>query len=226
VIGIWAGQQNLVSDLRQFVEAVTKRHRGRPLYIMGESMGGAVAVAALSDPTFPRPQGLILVAPALWGGDTMPLLYRGSLWLMAHTMPFDELTGKHLKIQASDNLPMLRRLQRDPLILKTSRVDSVYGLVDLMDAAHDRVPELSVPVLLLYGAKDEVIPKEPIESALKRFSHPVVYAYYPDGYHMLLRDIEGRRVMDDILSWMKSPAARLPSGMDVGYIQTTPMVND
>jgi len=36
--------------------------------------------------------------------------------------------------------------------------------------------------------------------------------FYPDGYHMLLRDLQGRVVIDDIAAWVLEPAGALPSG--------------
>jgi acylglycerol lipase len=181
---------------------------------MGESMGGAVTVAALVDPSFPEINGLILVAPALWGGETMNPLYRTMLWSMAHMMPFTEFTGRDLDVLASDNIPLLRKMGADPLIIKATRADAIYGLVSLMDDAYERVPQLHTHTLLLYGACDEVIPREPIATSITRFSVSPKFIYYPDGFHMLLRDTEGEMVMEDILSWLKDPDSKIPSGSD------------
>jgi alpha-beta hydrolase superfamily lysophospholipase len=212
--GIWAGEENLVNDLAYFVKAVSKRHPSAPVYILGESMGGAVAITALADPAFPKVKGVILVAPAVWGEDTMSPVYRATLWLAAHTIPSYEMTGSDLKILASNNIPMLRRMSRDPLIIKKTRVDAIYGIVNLMDSAYRDVPQVQVPVMLLYGAEDQVIPKDPIEQALGRFSAPVRYVHYPESYHMMLRDIQGDTVLADISSWIANPKAKLPSGVE------------
>ncbi len=206
--GIWANQANLIDDLKQAVRQARRRHPNVPLYILGESMGGAVAVVALTEPGFPEVDGLILVAPAVWGEETMSPLYRSVLWIGAHTLPAYTVTGEGLQIVASNNYPMLLRLSKDPLIIKETRLDAIYGLVHLMDAAYDRVPQLRTPTLLLYGGQDQVIPKAPIENALSRFSSPPTYRFYPDSYHMMLRDIQGRAVMRDILQWMKERASR------------------
>ncbi len=203
--GIWAGEENLTADLAQFVAQVKARHPRRPVFVLGESMGGAVAVSALAQPDFPEVQGVVLVAPALWGRDTMPLAFHASSWLLAHTLPFYKMTGEDLRIRASDNIPMLRALGRDPLIIKGTRADAIYGLVGLMGNASGKVPAVSVPVLLLYGAHDEVIPPEPVESARTRFTAPVTYIHYPEGYHMLLRDLQGEKVMGDIKGWIDHP---------------------
>lgn len=214
-VGIWPGEENMVGDLRQYIEVLKKCYPKAPIFILGESMGGAVAITALSDPTFPKVNGVILSAPAVWGAETMNPIYRSTLWMAAHTLPFRQVTGSDLKIIASNNYPMLRALSYDPLIIKSTRVDAVYGMVHLMDSAYDKIPEVRTPVMMLYGGMDQVIPPHAIKNALSRFSIPVEYVYYPDGYHMLLRDLQGERVMADILSWMKNPRKPLPSGYGI-----------
>lgn len=201
--GIWAGEENLTSDLAAGVKQLLRRYPRTPLYILGESMGGAVAIVSLADPKFPHVDGVILSAPAVWGAETMNPLYHSTLWLAAHTMPFYRLTGEDLRILASDNIPMLRALYKDPLVIKKTRIDAIYGVVWLMDSAYEKVPEVKTPVLLLYGAHDQVIPKHPIEAAHERFTAPVKFITYDEGYHMLLRDLQRERVMKDILGWIK-----------------------
>jgi alpha-beta hydrolase superfamily lysophospholipase len=73
-------------------------------------------------------------------------------------------------------------------------------------------------VLLLYGAKDEVIPEGPSlqlwrdlpEAARGRQRR----ALYEDGWHMLLRDLEAEVVLGDIAHWIADPRAPLPSGAE------------
>ena len=68
-------------------------------------------------------------------------------------MPGLTLTGRGLKIKPSDNIEMLRALARDPLVIKATRVDTIYGLVDLMDAALASAPRLDAPMFVMYGAQ-------------------------------------------------------------------------
>jgi acylglycerol lipase len=211
-LGIWGNEANFINDLRHFILQLSVIYPRSPVYILGESMGGAVAIASTADPAFPPVNGVILVAPAVWGSETMNPIFRGTLWLAAHTFPFRELTGSDLKIIASNNYPMLWKMSRDPLVQKKSRVDAVYGMVQLMDSAYEKIPDIKTPVLLMYGAKDQVIPSFAVMNALTRFHVPVTYAYYPQGYHMLLRDLQGEEVMADMLHWMKRPTQPLPSG--------------
>lgn len=214
--GIWAGEENLIRDLTYAVEAVRVEHPGVPIYLMGESMGAAVVVNAAS--TIKHVDGLILVAPAIWGGQTFATLYRIPLWIAAHTFPSHEVSGSNLELLPSDNLSLLRAMSRDELVLKTTRLDAIYGLVNLMDHAYHNIEKLTIPTLMLYGAKDEIVPKQPIVNQAAHMTVPHRFAYYPNGYHMLTRDIQRAVVLEDITAWIKS-AAPLPSGADEGALE-------
>ena len=209
--GIWAGQDNLARDVADMVTAVRARYPQTPLYLMGESMGGALAIVAVTRPGFPVIDGMILSAPAIWGGETMNPLFRMALWMGVHTVPAKKVTGEDLHILASDNIDMLRAFGGDPQVIKATRVDAIYGLVQLMDAGYNNVGKIRLPTLLLYGAHDMVIPPEPIRKAMRQGKGTIKAAYYPLGYHMLLRDLHGDVPVRDILSWIASPEAPLPS---------------
>ncbi|MCW2245615.1 alpha-beta hydrolase superfamily lysophospholipase [Azospirillum fermentarium] len=215
--GVWAGADTLVGDLRTATALVRARHPGVPLYLMGESMGGAVVLAALGRPGAPAVDGAILVAPAVWGRDTMGFFPRMALWLSYNLLPGMTVTApKELNIRPSDNIEMLRALSRDPLVIKGSRVDALHGLTDLMDEALASCGRITVPALVLYGAHEEVLPPEPVERAIETFrTHPKhTVGLYPDGYHMLLRDRKGAVVIDDIAAWVRHPGTALLSGAD------------
>lgn len=157
--GFWAGEEAMVQDLRTVARLVKQRHPRLPLYVMGESMGGAVAMIAFAGAGVPDAEGAILSAPAVWGWRAMNPLYKSALWIAAHTVPSFSPTGEGLGVQASDNIEMLRALGRDPLVIKETRVDTIYGLVGLMDKAYESGPLIRKPVLYLYGKKDELVPR-------------------------------------------------------------------
>ena len=218
--GRWHGTDRMTADAAGAVRLLAERHAPAPVYVLGLSMGGAVAMRmAAQYPELPA-AGLALVAPAVWGRNTMPAIQRGALWLSAHTIPWYPLTGEGLKILPSDNLEMLRRLARDPLVLKRFRVDQVWGLVNAMDAAVRAAPDLHLPTLFLYGRKDELIPLRPARRAMLMVPKGKRrVAFYPDGYHMLLRDLNGPTVVDDLAAWFRDPSAPLPSGADRGGME-------
>jgi alpha-beta hydrolase superfamily lysophospholipase len=197
--------------LRTLVPLVASVHPGKPIFLLGESMGGAVVLATMGAPKPPAVAGVILSAPAVWGRVTMNPLYRIALWLVPRIAPGEQLTGQGLKIQASDNIPMLIALGRDPLVIKGTRADSVSGLADLMDEGLAAAPRLRVPSLVLYGEKDEVVPKAPVERMVETLGGPHRVAVYSNGWHLLLRDLDREVVWQDILVWMMDRHAPLPS---------------
>ncbi len=216
--GMWPGTGALVEDLRTVSALVRRRHPGVPLYLLGASMGGAVIMIAVASEAAPEVDGVILSAPAVWGRATMPFYQRWALWLASHTVPWLKLTGRGLRIRASDNIEMLRALGRDPLVIKETRVDAMHGLTDLMDAALEAAARLNARALILYGENDEIIRRRPTEAMLGRLpagGRPRRrLALYEKGFHMLLRDLQGETVWTDIAAWIADGAAPLPSGAD------------
>ena len=224
--GFWPGRAALAADAATAAQVLRRLYPHVPLYLLGESMGGAVAVVAAtaeSGTPVPDVDGIILTAPAVWGRATMDLLPKLALWVAVRVAPGLTLTGRGLEKKPSDNIAMLRALSRDPLVIKETRVDTIYGLVGLMDAALASAPRLDAPLLLMYGAKDEIVPKAPIRLLVgglpPECRRQTRLAWYEDGYHMLLRDLEGPAVVADIASWVLAPDAPLPSGADRGAAQ-------
>lgn len=210
--GLWSGTAAYTGDLASFVKVLRKRHPGLPLYVLGDSMGGAVTIAAMTGNAPPDVNGVILVAPAVWGRDAMPWYQRWLLAVASHTVPWMELAGKSLNIVPSDNTPMLRALGRDPLVIKGTRIDTMHGLTDLMDEALLRAERLRLPTLIQYGKNDQIIPKEPVLKILKKMSGNTRPAFYEHGYHMLLRDLQGEQPLTDIATWIADRTALLPYG--------------
>jgi len=214
--GIWPGTDRLVADFVVAAALVRARHPGVPIYASGTSMGGGVVLAAMARPGAPKLDGIILEAPAVWSRSTMPIIYPPGMWLLAHTIPGFRWHLSEIQKTFTDNQDVVRALARDPKVLQDVRMDALYGLFDLMDAAYAAAPHVRVPVLLLHGDKDQLIPRRPIEdvaralpSGLRRF------AVYERGWHILYRDLQADVVHRDVIAWVANRAAPLPSGADM-----------
>jgi acylglycerol lipase len=71
--GRWPGAKRLTGDAETAAKLLRQLYPGIPVYLLGESMGGAVAIlAAAGHNGAPRldVDGVILVAPAVWGRQT------------------------------------------------------------------------------------------------------------------------------------------------------------
>jgi alpha-beta hydrolase superfamily lysophospholipase len=212
--GVWPEHEVMRQDLRAAVQAARARHADARIVVVGVSMGGAAAITAFASDDPPDADALVLSGPGLRGWGALPWAYSASLWASAHVRPgWIVRPPKGVRITATDNNDKLRSMWKDPLVQKTNRIDSVYGVVSLMEEADSvihRLPE-SLPTLLLYGARDEVIPATGVKRASRRLPGHVRSAYYADGYHMLLNDLQAETVWRDILEFARLPTVPLPS---------------
>jgi acylglycerol lipase len=201
--GLWPRTDLMRQDLVDFVDVVRSRHPGLPVVVLGESMGGAVALSAFASTHPPRAQACVLVGPAIWGWSVLPFTYRVALWLAVHTLPRWRLTGDGRHIHATDNQDVLRANGRDPLYFKSTRTDAVYGLVGLMGQGADAASHLGkLPLLLLYGGNDQIIPRAVTKVFAAMLGPTATVKFYPEGYHMLLRDQAGVARAADIAQWI------------------------
>jgi acylglycerol lipase len=209
--GRWPGTRALIEDFERERARIAKLHPDLPVYILGESMGAAVVIAAVTSGAEIDADGFILTAPAVWGGDQLNPLYRAALWVASRLAPGWKLTGRSLGVMASDNLDALRALSADPLFIKETRVDAIAGLVRLMDTAYAAADEFPGPLLVLVGEHDEIVPPDAQTAMIERLrATPCVHVVYPDGWHLLLRDLQRQVVWQDILAWLDGKP--LPSG--------------
>ena len=213
--GRWAGSAVMVADARQMAMLLRARYPHTKLILMGESMGAAVLMLLAAEPDPPPADSYVLIAPAVWGRAEMNIFMRAGLWLFSNTVPGVTVSsGGFVHVTASDNREALRRLSNDPLTIHATRWDTIRGLVDLMDAALAKAPDFHGRALFLYGGHDELIPERATAATWRALPPGVREAFYPAGYHLLLRDHERITPIEDILAWIRDPSAPLPSGAD------------
>jgi acylglycerol lipase len=224
--GLWAGEAQMVDDLRVAARLVKAKHPDLPLFLLGESMGGSVIMAAMTGDDPPIADGMMLAAPAIWGFQTMPSIQREAIEISAHTVPWMKVYPTGVHVQASDNRAALRDLARDPLVIKETRVDTAYGLVQLMSTAFDAAAKLDKPRwLVMFGEREAILNRGAVNKTLPLFpelaSDQGRLAIYRRGYHLLLRDFGQYEVFDDMAAWIRDPKAPLPSGADKNAAKET-----
>jgi alpha-beta hydrolase superfamily lysophospholipase len=212
--GRWPGTETLVADAIAVANLVRARHPGVPFYIVGESMGGALALVAADRGL--EADGLVLSAAALRSRRVLGRVASAGLWFFAHTIPWMPAGPTSIDFRPSDNPKTIEKLQKDPLMLRQPRFDMGYGLVDLMDAAGDAAARVRLPYLMLHGMGDRLIPTTAVRAAIEVMPprRDSKLAFYKHGYHLLMRDKQGPVVAADVAAWIANHEAELPSGAE------------
>jgi len=213
--GRWAGHETYQWDLLTFISLVKQANPHVPLFVFGESMGGAISLTTLARWHDLPIEGVILSAPAVWGRTTWPWYQKLALSLMARIAPQLALSGGGF-VQPTDNEAAWQAWSNDPLVIRKTRVASLWGVSTLMDEAFAATQGLSYRTLILYGAQDQVIPLAPVQQFIAAYEGDYQFAFYPEGWHMLPRDHNGPTVWRDVVAWMADPDKPLPSGADQG----------
>ncbi len=205
-VGRWPGEETLTADLRAAIAAARSRHPGLPVFALGHSMGAGVILAGQAQSPLGA-DGLILAAPGVWGGAALPIPYRFAANLAATFAPGKTLTGERAERQSTDNIKILREMYADPLMIKETRLDAVVGVTRVMGSAYGGAEKINGTVLFLMGEKDEIIPLKAMEKTARRLSGDVTFKRYPEGWHLLFRDLQAEKVWRDVAGWIVQKTA-------------------
>ncbi len=208
--GRWYGAEPMAAYLADFVRLVAARHPGVPIFLMGESLGGAVVLLTATRPDAPPVAGVVLAAPALWPqsvkGALMHELSRaGRLLAPDWTFP-----SSRQRSPASDDPAVLAQLHADPMVIHETRLDTLAGIVELMDMASRRGPQLRRPVLLLFGDNDRLVDRKAI-ARLAETLPSASLGLYPRGRHLLFRSLDAADPTSDVAAWVLAPNRPLTS---------------
>jgi len=190
-------------DLHALVTAVRREEGNLPLFLLGNSMGGLIVLDyALRYPDGLR--GVIAAAPPL-GRLSVPAPLMALGRVMSLVWPrFSIQTGMDLTGLARD--PAVREtVLADPLFHRygTARLSTeVVKTIAEVQAAASRFP---VPVLILHGSADRMVPPDGSRAFMARVGHPDhQLREYPGGYHVLFADLDREQVLGDLEQWIVS----------------------
>lgn len=195
-------------DAAAFVDAVLAEAEGRPVFLMGHSMGGLVVSGTVVDRGTRGLAGVLLSSPALQL-YAPPLLERLApvLAKWVPSMP----AGKLDLSTISRDPTIVRAYREDPLTTKKA-VRAHLGYEFLKTIAHVRAhPEaFDVPLYLFHGTGDKITdPAGTRWLAEHAASEDVTLKLYDGLYHETLNEPERDEVIGDLAAWL---VARIEAG--------------
>jgi acylglycerol lipase len=192
---------HVLADLDGFVTLVASRHPGRPVHLLGHSLGGTFAVAyALRHQH--RLAGLLLSGPVAALEAASPALRRAARVLSA--------VAPTLGVYRVDP----SRISRDPAVVQAYRDDPLvhHGALPVrtvaeVGAAVERfpaeVPRLRLPMLVMHGGADSIAPPSGSRMLHDRAgSADRTLRLYDGLFHEILNEPEREAVLGDLVGWL------------------------
>lgn len=173
---------------------------GRPLILLGHSMGGLIALDyAVSER--PQPDLLILSAPAIGGGKAWQ---RSVAPILGRMFPTLSLPTAIKGDQLSRDPAVGEAYFADPEVLTKATVRLGASIFSAQDRATGAMKRLSVPTLVIHGGVDTVIPTE--SSVLLASLPGVERRVFPNLRHETFNEPEGPEVISEVVEWIKAHA--------------------
>ncbi|HUO94439.1 MAG TPA: alpha/beta fold hydrolase [Rhizomicrobium sp.] len=199
--GTWAGEDRLVRDVRD-AAAFFRRRIGQdlPLFVLGESMGGAVALHAAARGL--EASGLVLVAPGALASSFRRSLYSWILYGARKLVGEAELVVERLDssdLSATDAI----RLLGDPLVMRSITTAMLDGVIALAYSAVETARRVAMPTLTMVGRKDDLLRRECILELHNNLAGPKAWAEIEDGPHLLLHWTRSNEVLRTARRWIE-----------------------
>jgi len=191
-----------LDDVELLVARVAARQPGKPVFLFGHSMGGAI-VALLSITRSPNVCGLVLSAPAiLIAGGVFPVLRRLAS-LASRIWPTLRITRMGCRFISHDQAAV-EAFRNDPLVFH-GRFPVCTGAEILRAAKRIQTGarQITLPLLILHGTGDLVTDPQGSRLLVARAgSSDKTLRLYTGLYHEVLSEPEREQVVADLLAWL------------------------
>jgi alpha-beta hydrolase superfamily lysophospholipase len=199
-----AAWTDYVDDLDKFLSWVEQREPGKPVFLFGHSMGGAIAarVAELHPVA-----GLVLSGPAL-AIDAAPLLIAATRMSGFVTPRFPALDLDNRDF--SSDPAGAGAMDHDELISQPAApASTAAGLVEGIHTIWRDVDRLTMPLLVLHGSADRLTAPAGSRMLVERApSKQKILKIYEGFYHDLVHEPNGQSVAEDVVLWLAGATGR------------------
>jgi acylglycerol lipase len=194
-------------DILQFRRLVEQQHPGLPLFVLGHSMGGNLALGHVLDHQA-GVRGMALSAPALAAGSSLSPAKIKLAKLVGKIAP--GLRPEGLSADAISRDPaVVAAYVADPLVFNGKiTAGAAAALLGSMEAFPPRYHELRLPILLQQGTADALVDIAGTRRLEAGAVNATVTTHYYDGlYHEIFNEPEQAAVIADTIAWLDSVMA-------------------
>ena len=192
-----------LDDLARMLAAVREEEPGRPLFLVGHSMGGLITAAFLRERR-PDVAGAVLSGPALGLVDHFPAWRKLAVRVLRRVVPKLSLPSGMDSGGVSRDPEVVRIYREDPLVHSTMTSAFAMELLAAVERTAGGGADVRVPVLFLHGEADVLTPVEgtrEFHATMK--TEGSALKTYPGLYHEIFNEPEQEQVFEDVLAWLE-----------------------
>lgn len=201
----------ILADLRSFVRFCAARHAGTPVFMVGHSLGGLIALHYAAAEPGSALDGLVVSGPAVTvtAGSALARRLAGALSALVPNLGVVTLDASE---KISRDPEVVRAYRQDPLVyLGKLKARTGAEIMTAMQRLPAVLPRLSIPLLLLHGTDDRICPvadstmvHDAVSSSDRTLRH------YPGLYHEVFNEPEREAILTDLVAWLNDhlPAHR------------------
>jgi alpha-beta hydrolase superfamily lysophospholipase len=191
-----------VADLHALRVRVEEQHRGKPLFVLGHSLGGLIVVRYLLAHSSGL-TGAVLSSPALRIAEEPSRFLQGLGRVLSVIAPRTSFQGTVRPHLLSRDASVGRAYTADALVHARASARFFNEFKWAMQNAEERAPEITAPLLILQAADDGLVDPKATEAFAARVGSEIKeFHLYPGLFHEIFNEIERDRVFDDLERWL------------------------
>jgi alpha-beta hydrolase superfamily lysophospholipase len=197
-----------LDDTHFFLEEVRRRQPGKPLFLLGHSMGGLIC-ARIAEERAPAVTGLVLSAPFLALVADVPPTKAVGARLLAVIWPGKDVGNTVQAADLSHDEQVVEAYVTDPLVHHVAPARWAVQTLAAQDAAMAGAERIALPLYLLYGKDDPVADSTFAEALFARTaSEDKTVRAYEGLLHECFNEVGREQVYDDLAAWIAQRAGR------------------
>jgi alpha-beta hydrolase superfamily lysophospholipase len=174
---------------------------GKPVYLIGNSMGGLLSLVSVD---YIHPNGLVLLSPGFDGYPaTFTTMYRLQTIIKALVAPDLEVPLPYGPELVTRDATTREWIRKDPEGRFRVPGKHLLQLLKLSNATKNKAGQVKMPVLMLTAGYDKIVNNKVNESFFSKLTAPGKKSkHFVDAWHDLMFDPVVDEVADEVVNWI------------------------